>query len=295
MPKDRLGELLAAREDFQELEQDESAANSKETHENINDFYKYVEELNEMIDEVEEQVARVKKKYNEILMSARTEQLSRQELEDLTSDIKSNAQEIRKNLFQMEEGTKVKKVKYNADSRIREIQHAILTRRFVEVMTEYNKTQTDFRESCKKRILMQYEITGRRISKEQLEEMLEKEDSSVFTEGIITETLQMKQSLADIEARHSDIVKLEISIREVHDMFVEMALLVADQSEKIDRIEYHVENACDYVEYGKYEIRKGKNYAAKARRKKIMLIICLSITLVILIIMFILYVAQIFR
>ena len=43
------------------------------------------------------------------------------------------------------------------------------------------------------------------------------------------ETQQAKQSLADIEARHRDIIKLENSIRELHDMFMDMAMLVESQ------------------------------------------------------------------
>lgn len=43
------------------------------------------------------------------------------------------------------------------------------------------------------------------------------------------ETQQAKQTLADIEARHADIIKLENSIRELHDMFMDMAMLVESQ------------------------------------------------------------------
>lgn len=43
------------------------------------------------------------------------------------------------------------------------------------------------------------------------------------------ETQQAKQTLADIEARHADIVKLERSIQELHDMFMDMAMLVEQQ------------------------------------------------------------------
>lgn len=43
------------------------------------------------------------------------------------------------------------------------------------------------------------------------------------------ETQQAKQTLADIEARHADIMKLENSIRELHDMFMDMAMLVESQ------------------------------------------------------------------
>ena len=43
------------------------------------------------------------------------------------------------------------------------------------------------------------------------------------------ETQAAKKTLADIEARHQDIMKLENSIRELHDMFMDMAMLVESQ------------------------------------------------------------------
>lgn len=43
------------------------------------------------------------------------------------------------------------------------------------------------------------------------------------------DTQQAKQTLADIEARHADIIKLETSIRELHDMFMDMATLIESQ------------------------------------------------------------------
>jgi syntaxin 1A len=55
------------------------------------------------------------------------------------------------------------------------------------------------------------------------------------------ETKIAKQTLADIEARHNDILKLEQSIKELHDMFMDMAMLVESQvilKQKISRIQY---------------------------------------------------------
>ena len=96
-------------------------------------------------------------------------------------------------------------------------------------MTEYNRTQTDYRERCKDRIQRQLEITGRTTTDAELEDMIEQGNSAVFTQGIIMDTAAAKQTLADIEARHADIMKLETSIKELHDMFMDMAMLVESQ------------------------------------------------------------------
>lgn len=61
---------------------------------------------------------------------------------------------IEQNIEQEEQNNKS-----SADLRIRKTQHSTLSRKFVEVMTEYNRTQTDYRERCKGRIQRQLEIS----------------------------------------------------------------------------------------------------------------------------------------
>ncbi|VEN44773.1 unnamed protein product [Callosobruchus maculatus] len=202
------------------------------------------------------------------------------------ADIKKTANKVRAKLKVIEQNIEQEEThnKSSADLRIRKTQHSTLSRKFVEVMTEYNRTQTDYRERCKGRIQRQLEITGRQTTNEELEEMLEQGNPAVFTQGIIMETQQAKQTLADIEARHADIIKLENSIRELHDMFMDMAMLVENQGELIDRVEYHVGTAQTFIHQGGTELKAAKEYQSKARKKKILIIICLVVALVILII-----------
>jgi len=107
------------------------------------------------------------------------------------------------------------------------------------------------------------------------------EGAQIFTEGIVTDSAQMRQTLADIEARHADIKKLEKSIVELHEMFVDMATLVESQGEMIDRIEFHVGKAVEYVKAGTEDTRKALKLQREARKKKIMIIVCIIIICVI--------------
>uniref|UniRef100_A0A3Q3G4U1 Syntaxin 1B n=1 Tax=Labrus bergylta TaxID=56723 RepID=A0A3Q3G4U1_9LABR len=108
----------------------------------------------------------------------------------------------------------------SADLRIRKTQHSTLSRKFVEVMTEYNTTQSKYRDRCKDRIQRQLEITGRTTTNEELEDMLESGKLAIFTDDIKMDSQMTKQALNEIETRHTEIIKLENSIRELHDMFI---------------------------------------------------------------------------
>ncbi|XP_042337177.1 syntaxin-2-like isoform X2 [Plectropomus leopardus] len=59
--------------------------------------------------------------------------------------------------------------------------------------------------------------------------MLESGNPSIFTSDIISDSQITRQALNEIESRHQDIMRLESSIRELHAMFMDMAMLVETQ------------------------------------------------------------------
>ncbi|XP_062816338.1 syntaxin-1A isoform X2 [Anolis carolinensis] len=245
--KDRTQELRTVKDG----DEDDEIAVGVDRDRFMDEFFEQVEEIRGFIEKIAENVEDVKRKHSAILASPNPDESIEQSIEH-------------------EEGLN----RSSADLRIRKTQHSTLSRKFVEVMSEYNATQSDYRERCKGRIQRQLEITGRTTTSEELEDMLESGNPAIFSSGIIMDSNITKQALNEIETRHSEIIKLENSIRELHDMFMDMAMLVESQGEMIDRIEYNVEHAVDYVERAVSDTKKAVKYQSKARRKKIMIIIC---------------------
>jgi len=221
MPRDRLAALRAAQSDEDDMGGDDVAVNMEGTK--MDEFFLDVEEIRANIDKIQANVEEVKRKHSAILSAPQTDEKMKQELEDSMSDIKKTANRVRSKLKVIETGIDQEEFinRASAELRIKKTQQSTLSRKFVEVMTEYNRTQTDYRERCKSRIQRQLEITGRTTTNEELENMLEQGNPAVFTQGIIMDTAAAKQTLADIEARHADIIKLETSIKELHDMFMD--------------------------------------------------------------------------
>ncbi|PIC39440.1 hypothetical protein B9Z55_011126 [Caenorhabditis nigoni] len=266
MTKDRLAALKAAQS---EDEQDDDMHMDTGNAQYMEEFFEQVEEIRGSVDIIANNVEEVKKKHSAILSNPVNDQKTKEELDELMAVIKRAANKVRGKLKLIEnaiEHDENQQGAGNADLRIRKTQHSTLSRRFVEVMTDYNKTQTDYRERCKGRIQRQLDIAGKQVGDEDLEEMIESGNPGVFTQGIITDTQQAKQTLADIEARHNDIMKLESSIRELHDMFMDMAMLVESQGEMVDRIEYNVEHAKEFVDRAVADTKKAVQYQSKARR-----------------------------
>ncbi|XP_036076983.1 syntaxin-2 isoform X2 [Rousettus aegyptiacus] len=277
--RDRLPDLTACRKN-----DDGDTTVVVEKDHFMDDFFHQVEEIRHGVAKIAQHVEEVKKNHSVILSAPNPEGKIKEELEHLNKEIKKTANKIRAKLKSIEQSFDRDETgqRTSVDVRIRRTQHSVLSRKFVEVMTEYNEAQILFRERSKGRIQRQLEITGRTTTDDELEAMLESGSPSIFTSDIISDSQITRQALNEIESRHKDIMKLETSIRELHEMFMDMAMFVETQGEMINNIEKNVTNATDYVEHAKEETKKAIKYQSKARRKMMFIIICVIILLVIL-------------
>jgi syntaxin 1A len=290
MTKDRLAALRAAQDD-----DDDEVQVNMDTTVFMEEFFKQVDDIRDNVSSIHKFVNEVKKLHSTILAAPTTDDKVKDELEERMAEIKKTAQKVRQKLKAMEshiEQEESDSSRQSADLRIRKTQHSTLSRKFIEVMNDYNNAQIDYRERCKARIQRQLEITGKKTDEDEIERMLESGNPQIFTEGILIETKIAKQTLADIEARHKDILKLEQSIKELHDMFMDMAMLVESQGEMIDNIENNMQNTQNYVEVAKNETKAAVVYQSKARRKKILLIVIGIVVAIILITILIVVLSQ---
>ncbi|XP_035858270.1 syntaxin-3a isoform X4 [Sander lucioperca] len=275
--KDRLEQLKATcdqDDDEVEIAMDNAAF--------MDEFFCQIEDIRSSIDKIDENVAEVKKLFSVILSAPTSDQKTQDDLEAITNNIKKMANNARNKLKTIERNLEAEEQeRVSADMRIRKSQHAVLSRKFVEVMTKYNEAQVDFRERSKGRIQRQLEITGKATTDEELEEMLESGNAAVFTAGIVDAGVS-KQALSEIEARHKDIVRLESSIKELHDMFVDIAMLVESQGGMIDRIESNMDQSVGFVERAVADTKKAAKFQQEARRKMVIIVVVVLVLLAIL-------------
>ncbi|XP_051557869.1 syntaxin-3-like isoform X1 [Myxocyprinus asiaticus] len=237
-----------------------------ENKEFMDEFFTQIEEIRSSIDQIDEKVVEIKRLYSVILSAPTSDQKTQDELEAVTNEIKKLANNARNKLKSIEQSLASNtEERVSADVRIKKSQQAILAKKFVEVMTKYNEAQLEFREKSKGRIQRQLEITGKATTDEELEEMLDGGNAAVFTAGIMDSGIT-KQALSEIEARHKDIMRLESSIKELHDMFVDIAMLVENQGSMIDRIESNMDQSVGFVERAVADTKKAAKFQQEARR-----------------------------
>lgn len=248
-------------------------------------FLKKMQEIQEGLNSLKRMVSELENKQKTVLGVALPEDSMKKELQTLRDEIKTLATKIQRQLKSIEPKKGEDDGKYvSINLRMQRIQHGVLSKEFVELMGHCNTIQAQYRDRNVERIQRQLKITGSNVTDEELDTMLESGQTDVFTQNILIDAKATKQALNEIESRHDEILKLERSIRDLHDMFQYLAMEVEAQGEMINRIENNIVQSANYIEKAKDDTGKAVVHQNKARKKKIWIAICLAILILILVI-----------
>ncbi|XP_065113068.1 syntaxin-11b.2 [Paramisgurnus dabryanus] len=163
----------------------------------------------------------------------------------IAADIKTRGQEMLANLRKMDSHAKELEEEYGVNSpvaRIARAQYTSVSNAFRDAMVEYNDAEMNHRESCKAYIQRQMEIVGRDVTGDQIEEMLENGQWNVFSENMLSEGKTARSALIQIESRHTELLQLERRIKSIHEVFMDMAMLVEEQRSVTDCIHTNVQS-----------------------------------------------------
>ena len=244
-------------------------------------FFEGVEVVKGMIGRVENNVERIAEQHGLSLGATSTEEAAdcSQLLSDLMNETDRLTKSIRARLGTMEEENAAfaeEGGKGSAEDRIRSNAYGTLTRKFIAVMREYQELQTEYRNKYKDRVERQVRIVKRDATQEEIEEIVDGTGGTeIFAQLMLSSSAHAaaENALADIRERHDDIIRLERSIAELHQLFVDMAVLVEAQGELLDQIEHSVAQSVNYTEKAVGELAKANKYARKARKKMCCLLV----------------------
>ncbi|KAG9349371.1 hypothetical protein JZ751_027814 [Albula glossodonta] len=265
--KDRLEELRLKMKEASEEEQDKNKPFSDEEEEEdiapaspqavvfeeepvLENFLSEVQSIREAISDLDAEVRKFSQQQKNLVATMRRFSVMKKE-SSITRDIKLQAESIHKRL-----DTLSKQVKYiEAESgpaaaavRIQRTQHAALFRLFQQVMRQYNDSLLSKQDKCKQFIIRQLEVSGREVSEEEVDEMVEQGRWEVFNENVLHEAKITRAQLSEIEQRHKELLNLESNMKDLRDLFLELYMLVEEQGEHIENIQANVEKTQDYVQ-----------------------------------------------
>ncbi|XP_006891721.1 PREDICTED: syntaxin-11 [Elephantulus edwardii] len=271
--KDRLGELLEYSKhydrQFPDGDDDIDSPHEDivfETDHLLESLYRDIQELQTENHHLMADVKRLGKQNTRFLTSMRRLSSIKRDTNSIAKDIKARGEAIHRKLRSMKALSEAAEAQHGANSavaRIARAQYSALTRAFQSAMHEYNQAEMKQRANCKIRIQRQLEIMGKDVSGDQIEDMFEQGKWDVFSENLLADVKGARAALNEIESRHRELLRLESRIRDVHELFLQMATLVEEQADTLNVIELNVLQTLDYTGEAKAHVRKAVQYKKK--------------------------------
>lgn len=154
----------------------------------------------------------------------------------------------------------------SAVSRIARVQYEQLTQTFHNIMSDYSEAEEMKKVSCRQRIQRQASIMGSEITDQQLDVLVDKggEGWAELSQSLQTQGAHSSRwAMDEIKGRHNELVELEARLKEVHELFLHMAVLVEEQGSMINNIEANVCSTEEYVEKTSAHIKRALKYKRK--------------------------------
>ncbi|KAI8364496.1 t-SNARE [Choanephora cucurbitarum] len=172
----------------------------------------------------------------------------------------------------------------SGDLPMRKTQHAALKKKFIETIQRYQDIERTFQQKYRQRVERQIKIVQPNATPDEIERVLDSDEPpQIFAQSLMQSSRsgQAKAVLSEVQSRHDDIKKIEKTILELHQLFVDMQMMVEQQAETLNQIEQHAESTVVELEQGNRDIEKAIVIAKSTRGKKW---ICFIIFIIILIV-----------
>lgn len=258
-------------------------------------FFQNVDHIKSTIDHISASTQRIKRMEEKTVLSnsEMEEKKMSQEIKSLIQETNIKAKNGKKVLSLLREENKEyeeNKVINVSDLRKRENLVNTLTRKFIDEMKEYQNTQQSYKVIIQKRAVQQIKYVKEDATPEEVEEIMKSEGGR---EGLYQQSIlqggvneSIKQTYTKVAGKYQDILALEQSVAELHQMFLDFALLTEQQGELIDQIEFNVKSAADYVEDANVDVHHAIESSKSIRKKQCMIIVIVIVVTIILLFSF---------
>ncbi|XP_019953361.1 syntaxin-11b.1 [Paralichthys olivaceus] len=221
------------------------------------------QEIHKEVQLIRLEVKRLREHNSRVLHGTTNMSTIKRDSNAIGADIKSRAENVLAQLREMDSRAQKLEEAHGSNSaipRIARTQYACLSNGFRDAMFDYNEAEMSHRENCKIQIQRQMEIVGREVTGEQVEEIIETGQWNVFTDNIVSEGKTARSALSQIEKRHQELVDLETRIQSIHDIFLDIALLVEEQGPMLNAIQTNVQKTDENIKEVLVKLGRAKRH-----------------------------------
>ncbi|XLR12394.1 hypothetical protein S83_040332 [Arachis hypogaea] len=161
-----------------------------------------------------------------------------------------------------------------------------LRKKLKDSMDSFNNLRqqisSEYRETVQRRY---YTVTGENPDEKTVDLLISTGESETFLQKAIQQQgrATIMDTIQEIQERHDTVMEIERSLNELHQVFLDMAVLVQSQGEQIDDIENHVARANSYVRGGVQQLQVARKHQKNTRKWTLIAIIILIIIILIIV------------
>ncbi|CAL0310013.1 unnamed protein product [Lupinus luteus] len=160
-----------------------------------------------------------------------------------------------------------------------------LKKKLKESMDSFNELRqqisSEYRETVQRRY---FTVTGDNPDEKTLDRLISSGESETFLQKAIQEQGKGRiiDTINEIQERHDAVKEIEKNLNELHQVFLDMSVLVQSQGEQLDDIESHVARANSFVKTATHELHVARKHQRNTRKWT-----CYAIILILVIILFV--------
>lgn len=260
------------------------------TSKSMRDFFAQVEQVKNTIQYVKSRTSEVSRLQDEAVNAVRSEDQNHtsEELDHVLSDVNKRCADAKQMLTTMKTETEELEKKSSAPAselRIRKNMYNSTTQNFVNAVRGFQQAQQTYKSRMKEKVARQVRYVKPDATYEEIDTAMRSGDpNAIYRAAILNQGSDpVAQAYMDVQAKYQDVMRLEESVRALHQMFQDLALLVETQGEMLDQIEISVNQTVEHVDKGKEELKKALK-ARKSIRKKYFIIALIVIVIIVIIV-----------
>ncbi|RUP46924.1 t-SNARE [Jimgerdemannia flammicorona] len=235
-------------------------------------FFDEVESIKDAIREINDIITEIEDLHSASLANTNEEQTAKnsKQLDKLIAQTNKMNNGV-KNRIKAMELNNARMPSNSGDLQMRQTQHSALKKRFLETITHFQDVERTFQQKYRQRVERQIKIVKPDATPEEIEDVLDSDEPpQIFAQSLMqaNRSGQARAVLSEVQARHDDIKKIEKTILELHQLFMDMNTLVEQQGEVMKNIETVTEATVIQMEEGKKEVEKAVVSARATRSKK---------------------------
>ncbi|KAK1437951.1 hypothetical protein QVD17_03751 [Tagetes erecta] len=159
------------------------------------------------------------------------------------------------------------------------------------MMDDFQELRSQINDEYKETIERRYfTITGEKASEEIIENLISSGKSEDFVQKAIQDQGrgQIMDTISEIQERHDAIIEIEKNLIELHQIFLDMAVLVEAQGQQLNDIESHVAHASSFVRLGAEQVVEAKELQRSSRKCTCIAVILILVIVICIMIFFLL-------